>query len=272
MLKDITIGQYLPGNSPIHKMDARVKIILSLIYIASLFIIKKPVSYAVFAVYTVTLVMISDIPLKYILKGLKPMLWVFILTTVLNLFMTPGESLVSIPLYKFSLRITREGINISVLLILRLVFLIVGSSILTLTTSPLRLTDGIEKLLNPLKRIKVPAHEIAMMMTIAIRFIPTLSEEADKVMKAQEARGADFETGNIIHRAKAMTPVLVPLFVSAFRRADELATAMEARCYNGGEKRTKMKESQVTAIDIKACLVFAVCMVILAAAELIIEI
>ena len=272
MLKDITIGQYLPGNSPVHKIDARVKIILSLIYIAALFIIKEPVSYAVFAAYTVTLIMISGIPLKYILKGLKPMLWIFILTAVLNLLMTPGEPLISVPLYKISLRITKEGVSTAVLLVLRLVFLIAGSSILTLTTSPLQLTDAIEGLLNPLKKIKVPVHETAMMMTIAIRFIPTLSEEADKIMKAQKARGADFETGNILQRAKAMIPVLVPLFVSAFRRADELAAAMEARCYNGGDRRTKMKESHIKAVDIKACLVFGVCMAILAAAELIIEI
>lgn len=272
MLKDITIGQYLPGNSPIHRLDARIKIILTIVYIAALFIIKQPASYALFTAYTVTLVMISRIPVRYILKGLKPVLWIFIFTTVLNLFLTPGTAVLSIPLYKFSLHITQEGIIISARLILRLTYIIIGSSLLTLTTAPLSLTDGIEQLLKPLKRIKVPAHEIAMMMTIAIRFIPTLSEETDKIMKAQTARGADFETGSIIRRAKAMLPILIPLFVSAFRRADELAAAMEARCYNGGERRTKMKESHIGEIDIKACIIFTICAVILALVELIIEI
>lgn len=272
MLKDITIGQYIPGKSPIHKMDARVKIIITIIYIIILFIVKTPISYSILTVYTITLIMISSIPLKYILKGLRPMLWIFIFTMIFNLFMTPGKPIFLIPIYRFSLTITQEGVNISVLLVLRLAYLMVISSILTLTTSPLQLTDGIEKLLSPLKRIKMPSHEIAMMMTIAIRFIPTLSEESDKIMKAQKARGADFDTGGIIKRAKAMIPILVPLFVSAFRRAEELATAMEARCYNGGENRTRMKESHVTSIDIKACIVFAVCMLILAAAELVIEI
>ena len=272
MLKDITIGQYIPGRSPIHRMDARIKIILTLVYILVLFMLKNPLSYLVFAVYTATVIMISGVPVKYVLRGIRAMLWIFIFTAVLNLFLTPGETLVSIPLYRFSLRITHEGARLAAFLILRLVFLITGSSVLTLTTSPLQLTDGIEQLLNPLRRIKVPAHEIAMMMSIAIRFIPILSEETEKIMNAQKARGADFETGGILKRAKAMIPILVPLFISAFRRADELAEAMEARCYRGGEGRTKMKESRITAYDVRACVIFAVCMVILAVIEIVIEI
>lgn len=272
MLKDITIGQYIPGNSPLHKMDARIKIILTLLYAVALFIIKKPISYALITVYTMTLIMISGIGIKYLIKGLKPILWILIFTTVFNLFLTKGTSVLTIPLYKFSLHITYEGIALSSRLALRLIYIVIGSSLLTLTTAPLDLTDGIEQLLKPLSKIKVPSHEIAMMMTIAIRFIPTLAEETEKIMSAQKARGADFETGNILKRAKAMLPILVPLFVSAFRRADELATAMEARCYRGGENRTKMKESHIGRIDIKACIIFTICAIILLLAELIIEI
>ncbi len=272
MIKDITIGQYIPGGSPIHKMDARLKIIAVFVYILVLFMIKKPVSYLIVTVYTATVVMVSGIKVKHVLRGLRPMLWIFVFTAVLNLFLTKGTELVSIPIFKFTLKITHEGLSTAIIMALRLAFLMIGSSLLTLTTSPLQLTDGIEKLLKPLNRIKVPSHEIAMMMTIAIRFIPTLSEETEKIMKAQKARGADFETGNLIARAKAMIPILIPLFVSAFRRADELATAMEARCYRGGEGRTKMKESRITAQDIKLIIIFAVCMAILAAAEMVIEI
>ena len=272
MIKDITIGQYIPGNSPIHKMDARLKIIAVFIYIIVLFIIKNPASYFIAAVYTATVIMVSGISVKHVLRGLRPMLWIFIFTAVLNLFLTKGTVLASIPLFKLSLKITYEGVNTAIIMALRLAFLMIGSSLLTLTTSPLQLTDGIEKLLKPLNRIKVPSHEIAMMMTIALRFIPTLSEETEKIMKAQKARGADFETGNPIVRAKAMIPILIPLFVSAFRRADELATAMEARCYRGGEGRTKMKESRITPQDIRAGIIFSVSMVILVAAEFIIEI
>ncbi|MGN0108272.1 MAG: energy-coupling factor transporter transmembrane component T family protein, partial [Hominilimicola sp.] len=235
MLKDITIGQFIPGNSPLHKIHPPVKIILTILYITVLFLIDKPVSYIIFTVYTVTLVFISSVPLKVLLRGVKPMLWIFIFTAVLNVFMTPGETIWSLPIFHFTLKITKEGLTAGVTMAVRLLYLIIGTSLLTLTTSPLQLTDGIEKLLKPFRKIKVPSHEIAMMMTIAIRFIPTLAEETDKIKKAQTARGADFETGNIIKRAKAMLPLLIPLFISAFRRADELATAMEARCYNGGE-------------------------------------
>ena len=272
MFKDITIGQYFPGNSPIHRINPAVKIILTIAYIAILFFITNPIAYLIFGVYTITLIMLSGVPFRYILEGLKPLVWIVLLTSVLNIFMTNGTTIAEIPLYRFSLKITKEGIVTAVKVTLRLVFLMTGSSLLTLTTEPLQLTDGIERLLNPLKRIGVPSHEIAMMMSIALRFIPTFAEEAEKIMNAQKARGADFETGNIIERAKAMIPVLVPLFVSAFRRADDLATAMEARCYNGGENRTRMKESKIGKYDIKACIVFVICLVILEAAEIIIEI
>ena len=272
MFKDITIGQYFPGNSPIHRINPAVKIILTIAYIAILFFITNPIAYLIFGVYTITLIMLSGVPFRYILEGLKPLVWIVLLTSVLNIFMTNGTTIAEIPLYRFSLKITKEGIVTAVKVTLRLVFLMTGSSLLTLTTEPLQLTDGIERLLNPLKRIGVPSHEIAMMMSIALRFMPTFAEEAEKIMNAQKARGADFETGNIIERAKAMIPVLVPLFVSAFRRADDLATAMEARCYNGGENRTRMKESKIGKYDIKVCVIFVICLVILEAAEIIIEI
>ena len=267
MFNDITIGQYVSGNSPLHKMDARFKIILTILYIIILFLIERPLSYIVFTIFAVTLVMISTVPVRYVMKGLKPLLWIFIFTAVLNLFLTPGETVLTIPVFKSTFTITKEGIKTAVLLVIRLVL-----SLLTLTTSPLQLTDGIEKLLKPLNRFGISSHETAMIMTIAIRFIPTLSEEADKITKAQKARGADFESGGLFKRAKALLPVLIPLFVSAFRRADELATAMESRCYRGGNNRTRMKESRISATDIKAGAVFVLCVVILFTAELIIEI
>ena len=248
MFKDITIGQYVEGDSFIHKMDPRVKILLSLLYIVVLFVASSVSAYLLLTLFTVFLVLLSKVPVGYILKGLKPMLYILIFTAVLNLFMTPGENeLFTIPL--INLKVTMEGVSTAGLMLLRLVYLVVATSILTLTTSPLMLTDGIEKLLKPFEIIKVPSHEIAMMMTIAIRFIPTLSEETDKIMKAQMARGADFESGNIIKRAKAMIPLLVPLFISAFRRADDLAVAMDSRCYSGGKKRTRMKTMKTTRRD-----------------------
>lgn len=272
MFKNIIIGQYIPGSSPLHKINPAVKIALAFIYIIVLFFIKKPLSYTVFTVYVLSLVMISGISVKIILRGIRPMLWIFVITALLNFFMTPGEAVWFIPVFRFSISVTREGLIFGTVMIIRLLFLIVGTSLLTLTTSPLLLTDGIEKLLTPLKKIKVPAHEIAMMMTIAIRFIPTLAEETDKIMKAQTARGADFETGNIIRRAKAMTPLLIPLFVSAFRRADELATAMEARCYNGGGSRTKMKETRITKSDIITVIIFITGCLLLILTEFLVEI
>lgn len=241
MLKDITIGQYVRGDSFLHKMDARAKILLTIFYIVILFLVQGPFSYALLGIFTLLLIRISRVPLKFIVRGLKPMLFILVFTALINVFMTPGDILWQ-EKFIWTITITRQGIKTGVLMLLRLVFLVIGTSLLTLTTTPLMLTDGIEKLLKPLEKIKVPAHEIAMMMTIAIRFIPTLAEETDKIMKAQTARGADFETGNILRRAKAMIPLLVPLFISAFRRADELAMAMDARCYHGGHNRTRMKQ------------------------------
>ena len=268
MIKDITIGQYIAGNSPIHKMDARVKILSSLLFIVLLFLIRSFASYAVITLFVIFMVKLSGVPLKFILRGLKPLLFILIFTVAINVLMTPGESLAEINIFRWTLRITREGVVTGVYMMLRLIYLVIGTSILTLTTSPLMLTDGIEKLLSPFTLIKVPAHEIAMMMTIAIRFIPTLAEEADKIMKAQTARGADFESGSILRRAKAMIPLLVPLFVSAFRRADELAVAMDARCYRGGKNRTRMKQMKMSRHDIYAAIVFVILCIILIASEI----
>ena len=264
MFKDIIIGQYVPGKSILHKLDPKIKIVLTLIYIVMLFLIHSPVSYAAFAVMTAALVIISRINLKFFLKGLRPMLFIIIFTAVINLLLTPGEAVFSVPVFKWTFSITAEGIRAATVMFYRLIFLVTGTSLLTLTTTPLMLTDGIEKLLSPLKIIKVPAHEIAMMMTIAIRFIPTLAEETDKIQKAQTARGADFSSKNLITRVKAMIPLLVPLFVSAFRRADELATAMDARCYNGGKNRTRMHESKIGRNDVLCAVIYiAICAIVL---------
>lgn len=246
MLKDITIGQFFPGTSPVHRMDPRTKIILSMLMIVLVFIIKSYIGYAVFGVGLLAVILISHIPIKYILKGLKPLLFIIILTFIINLFFTPGRIIFSL----WKIKITAEGVDQAIRMALRLVFLVVGTSLLTLTTSPLSLTDGMEILMNPLKKIKFPAHELAMMMTIALRFIPTLLDETDRIMKAQMSRGADFESGNLFKRAKSMIPLLIPLFISAFRRADELALAMEARCYKGGENRTRMKQLSFTLVDL----------------------
>lgn len=245
MIKDITIGQYLPGNSFIHKLDPRVKILLSFAYIITLFIANNFYGYLFIVAFTIFAITLAKIPVKYLFKGIKPIIWIIIFTAVLNATLTPGDVLWK---WKF-IKITEQGLYLSAFMVVRLVFLIIGTSLLTLTTSPISLTDGIEKLLNPFKVIGVPAHELAMMMTIALRFIPTLLDETDKIMKAQMARGADFETGNIIRRARNLVPLLVPLFISSFRRADELAMAMEARCYRGGEGRTRMKQLRIEKRD-----------------------
>lgn len=237
MLKNLTIGQHYPVESKIHDLDPRVKIMVTLIFIVSLFIINKFQAYLLVFAFLGLVIKLSHVPLKMVIRGLKPILIIIGVTFFINLFMTPGEVLYQLG----PLDITREGIRQAGFMALRLVLLIMGTSMLTLTTSPILLTDGIESLLNPYKRIGLPAHELAMMMTIALRFIPTLMEETEKIMKAQKARGADFESGNIVRRAKSLVPLLVPLFVSAFRRADELAMAMEARCYRGGEHRTRMR-------------------------------
>ena len=245
MLKDITIGQYYPTNSIIHKLDARVKLIATFIFMVSLFIINKFWPYLIVVGSLMAVVAMSKIPSKYIIKGLKPLRWIIVFTFVINIFFLPGD-----PIWSFGfIKITRQGLSQAVFMALRLIFLVVGTSLLTLTTSPIELTDGIEKLLNPLRKIGFPVHELAMMMTIALRFIPTLLDETDKIMKAQMSRGADFESKNIINRAKNLVPLLIPLFISAFRRADELAMAMEARCYRGGYNRTKMKQSIMTKAD-----------------------
>ena len=228
MLRDITLGQYYPADSVIHKLDPRVKLFGTLIYIISLFVFKGLPAFILAAIFLVVLIKLSKVPFSYMVKGFA---------AVFNLFLTPGTKLVSFWIFT----ITYEGLKNAVVMMVRLIFLIIGTSLMTLTTTPNELTDGLEKALSPLKYIKVPVHEIAMMMSIALRFIPILIEETDKIMKAQMARGADFEHGNLIQKAKNMVPLLVPLFVSAFRRANDLAMAMEARCYRGGEGRTKMK-------------------------------
>lgn len=246
MLKDITIGQHYPTESIIHKLDSRVKLVATFIFMVSLFIINKFWPYSIVILSLLAIIKLSNIPFKYILKGLKPLRWIILFTFVINIFFLPGEELI----WSFGfLRVTQEGISQAIFMAIRLTLLVLGTSLLTLTTSPMDLTDGIERLLNPFKKIGLPVHELAMMMTIALRFIPTLLDETDKIMKAQMSRGADFESNNLINRAKNLVPLLVPLFVSAFRRAEELGTAMEARCYRGGYNRTKMKESVLSKAD-----------------------
>lgn len=250
MLKDITIGQFFPGNSVIHKMDPRMKIIATLLYIIMLFLASHPLSLSVGIVLLILFYKISGIPMKMVTKSLKPMIPIVLFTSILNIFFVSGQVLVRI----FFLEITKEGVILAILMSLRILCLIAGSSLLTYTTSPIELTDAIERLLNPLKKINVPVHELSMMMTIALRFIPTLIEETDKIINAQKARGADMESGNMMQRAKALIPILIPLFVSSFRRADELAMAMECRCYRGGEGRTRMKQLQYHGRDWAALL------------------
>lgn len=236
MLKDITLGQYFPGNSVAHKLDPRTKLILTVLYIVGLFTAKSFLSYGLLVALLIFAVKVSGVKPKALFRGLKPVLLIICFTAVLNLFYTPGEELVRFWIFK----ITKEGIFTAFFMVLRIAMLIMGTFLLTYTTSPIALTDGMETLLGPLKKLKVPVHELAMMMSIALRFIPTLIEETDKIMSAQKARGADFENGSLMDRAKALVPILVPLFISAFRRADELAVAMECRCYNGGEGKTKL--------------------------------
>ncbi|RQD71530.1 MAG: energy-coupling factor transporter transmembrane protein EcfT [Tindallia sp. MSAO_Bac2] len=245
MLKDITIGQHYPTGSIIHRLDPRTKIIGTFTFMAGLFLIQSFWGYLAVVALLSSVILISRIPVRYVLKGLRPLMILIMVTFFINLFMTRGEIIFGLG----PLNITREGLHQGIFMAMRLVFLIVGTSLLTLTTSPITLTDGIEHLLNPLRKIGVPAHELAMMMTIALRFIPTLLEETDKIMKAQIARGADFESGNLMNRAKSLVPLLVPLFISSFRRADDLAMAMEARCYRGGENRTRLKALKWHAMD-----------------------
>ena len=260
MIRDITIGQYYPADSPLHKVDARVKIIITLLYIVSLFIIKSFVGYAIVIASLAIVIKMSKVPFKFMVKGLKALVFIIVFTAVINLLTTKGDT----PLFSvWRFTVTLEGVYFAIKMRLRIMLLIIGSSLLTLTTTPIKLTDGIESLLKPFAKIGVPAHDIAMMMTIALRFIPTLLDETDKIIKAQQARGADFDTGNLASKAKALVPILVPLFISAFRRADELAMAMEARCYNGGNKRTRMNVMRITSIDYTASIIFIIYFVVL---------
>ena len=243
MLKDITLGQYFPGDTPVHRLDPRTKIVLLIAYIVALFQAAGWWSYGLVLAVTAAVMLLGHITPKNIFKGLKPMLFIIALTALLNIFYTQGTPVVE------GWIITWEGIGRSVQMILRIVLLIAGTFLLTYTTSPIALTDGLEKLMNPFKKIRVPVHEMTLMMSMALRFVPTLIRETDKIMSAQKARGADFETGSLVHRAKALLPILVPLFVSSFRRADELAVAMESRCYHGGEGRTRMKQMKFSCLD-----------------------
>lgn len=245
MLKDITLGQYFPGDSVVHRLDPRTKLIWVVFYIVALFQATGLLSYGVMFLVTAGIVRLSQVPPKALVKGLKPVIIIIILTAVLNLFYTDGTPLIRL----WKLTVTYEGVFKAFFMVIRIVMLICGTFLLTYTTAPVALTDGLELLLGPLKKLKVPVHEMSMMMSMALRFIPTLIEETDKIMSAQKARGADFESGNIIQRAKALLPILVPLFVSAFRRADELAIAMESRCYHGGEGRTRMKQLRFAGRD-----------------------
>ena len=255
MLRDITLGQYFPGNSVFHRTDPRVKIVLTMLYIVAVFMADSIISYAVMALGAVILIAVSRIPLKTVTSGFKTILFIIIFTAVLNIFWTSGEGE---PLWSFwRIKIYKEGLIHAGKMVLRLACLLMGTSVLvSYTTSPIALTDGLERLLAPLKVIKLPVHEFAMMMTIALRFIPTLIEETDKIMNAQKARGADFTEGNLLQRAKALIPILIPLFVSAFMRAGELATAMECRCYHGGEGRTRMTVLKTKPLDWILLIVF----------------
>lgn len=245
MIRDITIGQYYPADSVIHKLDPRVKLMAVVLYVISLFTFRGIWGFVLVTVALAGMIKLSKVPFRFMVKGLKAIVIILIITALFNLFLTPGETLVTV----WKLTITKEGLKSAIFMAIRLIYLILGTSTLTLTTTPNQLTDGMEKALRPLNKIHVPVHEVAMMMSIALRFIPILIEETDKIMKAQIARGADFESGNLIKKAKAMVPLLVPLFISAFRRANDLALAMEARCYNGGAGRTKMKPLKYKKAD-----------------------
>ncbi len=252
MLKDITLGQYFPIDSPLHKLDPRTKILALIAFIVLIFVISSPLAYASAVVFTVFLMAISKVPVKMYLKSIKPLWFIVLFTAILNMFLTSGTYI----LKWGNIGITEEGVVLAVKMALRLVMLLCSSAVLTYTTSPIELTDGMEKLLYPFAKMGLPAHELAMMMSIAIRFIPTLIEETEKIMKAQQARGASFDTGSLFERAKSLIPMLVPLFISAFRRADDLAVAMESRCYRGGKGRTRMKQICFKRIDLLAMIVF----------------
>ena len=247
-MRDITIGQYYPADSVLHRLDPRVKLVGTFAFLISLFVGKGIAAYAIATVFLAAMIRLSKVPFQMIVKGLKAIIIILLITVSFNLFLTEGEVLFQAGFFK----VTKEGVSVAFFMALRLIYLVVGASLMTLTTTPNDLTDGLESVLGPLKKVKVPVHEISMMMSIALRFIPILMEETDRIMKAQKARGADFESGNLMEKAKAMVPLLVPLFISAFRRANDLAMAMEARCYRGGEGRTKMKPLHYEAVDRKA--------------------
>ena len=248
-LKDITLGQYFPGSTVIHKLDPRTKLLFVVLYIVALFTAKGLLAYGLLLAVLACAIAVSKVHLKTILRGMKPILFIIVLTAILNIFYTPGA-----PIWQWKfLKITVEGLWAAFFMILRITLLITCTFLLTYTTSPIMLTDGLEKLLGPLKKVRVPVHELSMMMSIALRFIPTLIEETDKIMSAQKARGADLESGGLMQRARALVPILIPLFISAFRRAEELALAMECRCYHGGKGRTRMKQLHLGAVDGAAC-------------------
>jgi len=255
MLKDITLGQYFPGNSVVHRLDPRTKLLALIVYIVALFSAANWLSYGIMFAFLASCIAISQIPVKSIVRGMKPLVMILVFTGVLNLFFTAGETVL---VQFWRITITLEGVARAVFMVVRILMLISATFLLTYTTSPISLTDGLESLLSPLKKIRVPVHELSMMMCIALRFIPTLIEETDKIISAQKARGADFENGKLMDRVRALIPILVPLFISAFRRADELATAMECRCYQGGEGRTKMKLLRFRRFDYVAFLVLAI--------------
>lgn len=259
MLRDITLGQYYQTESVIHRMDPRVKLAGTLLYIISLFFFKNFLGYGVAALFLAVVIKLSHVPFTFMVRGMKAMVFLLLVTVIFNLFLTPGTPILTV----WKITVTMEGLKTAVTMAVRLVMLIIGSSVMTLTTTPNNLTDGMEKGMRPLKIFRVPVHEVAMMMSIALRFIPILLEETDKIMKAQIARGADFESGSLIRRAKALVPLLVPLFISAFRRADELAIAMECRCYHGGEGRTRLRQLKFAAIDYAALSWgFALCVIV----------
>lgn len=249
----MTLGQFFPGNSVIHRLDPRTKLTLTIVYIVVLFLARGPLTYGLMLLWLIGLILLSKISLRVILRGVRPLLFILIFTGLINIFYTPGRVILSFWIFE----ITEEGLTTAGFMVLRIIMLIMGTFLLTYTTSPIKLTDGLERLLSPLKKIRVPVHEMSMMMTIALRFIPTLMEETEKIMNAQKARGADFESGNVFRRARALVPLLVPLFVSAFRRAEDLAVAMECRCYHGGEGRTRLRVLRYAALDAFACLFVA---------------
>ena len=258
MIRDITLGQYYPANSILHRLDARTKFIGTMVFVVSVFVFHSFFGYGVATLFLAAMIVLSKVPVKFMFKGLRSIIFILMITVVFNIFLTPGEIL----WHWGILKVTREGLVVAGKMAIRLTYLVIGSSLMTLTTTPNQLTDGLESLMKPLSYLKVPVHEIAMMMSIALRFIPILLEETDKIMKAQIARGADFESGNIIQKAKALVPLLVPLFVSAFRRANDLAMAMEARCYHGGGGRTQMKPLKYKGRDYLAFLILAAYMAV----------